>query len=112
MYRIQSRYETPAYLLVATSKKINGVTTKYYEQKDIIFLSAKSYGGTEKIINNVYVIEDTLEIETFYREDIKADCRIKLLDDDSEWEIINSPEIIDRKKKTLRFKVKRINGKN
>lgn len=110
MYNIQSRYDTPAYLLISVNKKINGVVVKIYEDKDIIFISAKSYGGTEKIINNVYVIEDTLEIETFYREDIKSNCRIRLLDDGTEWEIINTPEIIDRRKKTLKFKVRRING--
>lgn len=108
-YEMQERYSTPCQILKAARKKINGVVAKSYEEGDVFFASVKSYGGSEAIINNVYTIQDTLTIETFYRQDIKSDCRIKLLDDDTIWEILNTPEQIDREHKTLTFKVKRIN---
>ena len=90
--------------------KINGVVKKTFTELDNFFCSAKSYGGTEKVINDKYVIEDTMQIETWYRPDIVSGCRIKLLDDNSEWEILNTPEDIDRRHQFLVFKVKRIVG--
>lgn len=75
-----------------------------------IFISARSYGGTEKVINDKYVIEDTLEVDTWYRPDITSKDRIKLLDDGSVWEILNTPEDIDRRHQYLKFKVRRVAG--
>lgn len=110
-FTIQNRYSTPARVLTPKTEKINGVVTKTYEDGSVFFCSAKSYGGTETTINNVFVIQDTLEIECFYREDIKGDCKLRLLDDNSDWEILNTPEIIGREMKTLKFKVRKINTK-
>ena len=110
-FTIQNRYSTPARVLIPKTEKINGVVTKTYDEGSVFFCSAKSYGGTETIINNVFVIQDTLEIECFYREDIKGDCKLRLLDDNTDWEILTTPEIIERQKKTLKFKVRKINTK-
>lgn len=110
-YDMQNRYTTPCRMLKPTMEKINGVVVKKYTEGDLFFASVKAYGGSEGIINNVYVIQDTLTIETFYREDIKGDCQLQLLDDNSIYEILNTPEQIDREKKIITFKVKRINTK-
>lgn len=110
MYRPSSPFTTPAKILNGSYVSVNGVRTKTYVEGATIFVSAKSYGGTEKTINDVYVIEDTMVIETWYRPDIKGTDRIVLLDDNSEWEIMNTPEDIERRHQYLRFKVKRIKG--
>ena len=89
---------------------VNGVKVKRYRDGDRIFCSAKSYGGTEKVINDKYVILDTLEIETWYRPDITGKDGLRLLDDGSEWEIINSPENINRANQFLKFKLQRMTG--
>lgn len=100
---------TPCRILTPTNEKINGCVVKSYKEGDVFFASIKSYGGTDTTINNVFVIQDTLSVESFYRQEIKSNCKLKLLDDDSLWEIINTPEMIDREKKIILFKVKRIN---
>lgn len=111
MYKVKQPFNVPAKILFATFKKINGVSKKVFvESEETIFVSAKSYGGTEQVINDNYVIVDTMEIETWYRPDITSECNLKLLDDNSEWEILNSPENVDRMKQVLKFKVKRIKG--
>ena len=110
MYRPSSPFTTPTQILNGLYTNVNGVRTKQYVEGAIVFVSAKSYGGTEKVVNDVYVIEDTMVIETWYRPDIKSTDRIRLLDDNSEWEIINTPEDIERRHQYLRFKVKRIKG--
>lgn len=111
MYKPTSPFNVPAKIIFATYQKINGINKKVFvESADTIFVSAKSYGGTEKVINDQYVIEDTMEIETWFRPDITSECNLRLLDDNSEWEIINNPENIERRNLFLKFKVRRING--
>ena len=104
-------FNVPAKILKPVTTKVNGIATKTFSESETIFVSAKSYGGTEKIVEDMYVIEDTMVIETFYRPDITSDCNLKLLDDDSTWEILNTPENIDRRNMFLKFKIKRIKGK-
>lgn len=75
-----------------------------------IFVSAKSYGGTERIVNDKYVIVDTLSVETWFRPDLTSEKFLRLLDDGSVWEIINTPEDINRRHQWLVFKVQRYKG--
>lgn len=110
MYRPTQPFNVPALILNATFEKVNGATKKVFTEGENFFCSAKSYGGTERVENNKYVIEDTLEIETWFRADIQAADNIRLLDDGSEWEVLNTPEDIDRRHLYLKFKVKRIKG--
>lgn len=110
MYRPAQPFNVAAQILTATTRKVNGINQKTFVDGDTFFCSARSFGGTERVINNVYVVEDTMQIETYYRPDITADCHIKLLDDLSEWEIISDPENIERRNQFLVFKVKRVKG--
>lgn len=110
MYKPYYPFNVPAQVLKVSFEKINGVPTKVFTDGEQFFCSAKSYGGTERIINNKVVIEDTLDIETWFRSDITSADHIRLLDDDSEWEILNTPEDIERRHLYLKFKVRRIKG--
>ena len=110
MYRPQQPFNVAAQILTATTVKVNGINQKTFTAGDNFFCSAKSYGGTEKTVNGVYVVEDTMEIETWYRPEIKSDCHVKLLDDNSEWEIITPPENIERRNQFLKFKIRRLSG--
>lgn len=103
-------YNVPAQIMCGEYVKINGVSVKKYHDGDKIFCSARSYGGTEQIVNDKYVILDTMEIETWYRPDITSIDAIRLLDDGSEWEILNNPENINRQNKFLKIKVQRCVG--
>lgn len=109
-YKPSMPFNVPAQILKTEYKKVNGVNTKVVTEGDVIYVSAKSYGGTERIIDDRVVIEDTINIETWYRPDISSKDRLRLLDDGSEWEIINHPEDIDRRHQWLKFKVRRIGG--
>lgn len=103
-------FNVPAMILTPTTTKINGVVKKDYIESDIIYVSARSFGGTEKNVNDKIVIEDTMIIDTWYRPDLSSDCKLRLLDDNSEWEIMNTPENMNRENKLLKFKVRRIKG--
>ena len=102
-------FTTPAQIYSVTYEKINGINTKTYKENGIFFCSVKSYGGTETVQNNVLVIEDTITVESWFDDRITAETKIKLLDDNTEYEVISSPENIDRRNQFMIFKAKRIN---
>lgn len=104
-------YSTAIELLIPTRAKSKGVTTKVFPDQGInLNCSFRTYGGTETTINDVYSIEDTANVETWYRPDIKSDCRIKVLQTGEIYEIINKPENVNKRNQFCRFKVKAIKG--
>lgn len=106
-------FNVPALHLKRSDKpeKVNGVNQyTYTEAKKPFFCSAKSYGGTEKVVNGVVVIEDTWNIDAFYNPNFGKGDKIRFLDDNSEFEILASPENINRQGQYMRFKVKHIGG--
>lgn len=109
-YKPQTPFNVPAQILKGEYAKVNGINSKTFADGPTIWVSAKSYGGTEKEVNDKIVIVDTLSIETWYRPDITAADGIRLLDDGSEWEILNTPENIERRNQWLKFKVQRMKG--
>ena len=109
-YQPQVPFNVPAMLLKQTIKKVNGVNQEKFTEKTMFYCSAKSYGGTEKVVNDVYVIEDTWQIDTWFSPDFSKGDRIRFLDDNTEYEIIASPENINRRGQYMRFKASRIGG--
>ena len=106
-----SAFNVKAKLYIPTvSQKINGVSVKQYVEAIDFYCSAKSYGGTETTVNNKIAFEDTMTITTYYHPYFNGNCKIKLYDDNSEWEIITPPENIERRNVYCMFKVRRIYG--
>lgn len=123
-YSLEITNPIPLVLLIPTSENIKGINKKTYptieealNEKDkngnsinLFFGSFKTYGGTEKTVNGVYSIEDTANIETMYRPDIKSNCRVARASDNAIFDIINEPEDINQRHQFLKFKVKRVKG--
>lgn len=109
-YQPSVPFNVPAVLLKRSTKKVNGVKQEVFKEGVQFFCSAKSYGGTEKVVNDVYIIEDTWQIDTWFNPDFGKGDRIRLLDDNSEYEILASPENINRRGQYMRFKVSKIGG--
>lgn len=61
-------------------------------------------------VNDIYAIEDTAVIETWYRPDIRSDCRIMLAENGAVYDILNEPEDMEQRHKYCKFKVQRIKG--
>ena len=112
-YKPQLPFTVPMMLLIPTYETIKGVRKKKYPENisdcDVVYCSFKTYGGTERIVNDLYSIEDTANIETWYRPDIKSDCRLATTNG-AIYEIINEPENINCRNQFLKFKVKRMKG--
>ncbi len=116
-YRLQIENPIPLILLTPTPKTVSGFTRNEYptieealKNKDSLFFgSFKSFGGTEIESNGVYSIEKTANVETWYRPDIKADCRIAL-ETGEIYDILGDPEDINQRHQFLKFKVRRVKG--
>lgn len=106
-------YNVPMYLLTPTTTTVKGVAVKTYPQPTedaLIFGSFKSYGGTESESNGVITVLDTANVETWFRPDIKANCRIMLAESNKLYEVIGEPEDIELRHQFIKFKVQAIRG--
>lgn len=112
-YKPNAPFSTPLVLLVPTYANISGVRKKTYpavENGILFFASFKTYGGTETTVNGVYSVEDTANIECWYRPDITSACRIAFAGTNRIYEIVGEPENIDMRNQYLRFKVRIVKG--
>ena len=109
-YRTSEPFNVPLYVFIPMHKTAKGSTKKIYpENGDLIFCSFRTFGGTEITSNDVYVIEDTATIETWYRPDIKSDCIVKTTDGKT-YEILGTPENINMRNQILKFKIRAVKG--
>lgn len=109
-YKPTLPFNVPAMLRKRKITKKNGARQESFTDKTMFYCSAKSYGGTEKDINGLSVIEDTWMIDSWYSPDFAKGDRIRFLDDNTEYEILATPENINRRGQYMRFKVLRIGG--
>lgn len=106
-------YAAPLALLIPTYRTAKGTPVKAYpkpEEGIRINGSFKTYGGTETEKNGVYGVLDTASVETWHRPDIKADCRVALLQTGAVYEIVGEPENVDMRGQYMKFKVRRVKG--
>lgn len=111
-YRPPARFDVPMMLLIPSGISENaGRRKRTYPATGPVFMgSFRTFGGTETVINGVLTVRNTAVIDTWYNPDITSDCRIKLLDDGSMWEIIGTPENINRRNQFMQFKAEEVKG--
>lgn len=105
-----SYMNTPLELYIPTETRVKGVLKKTYTKDMTFFASFKTYGGTEREVNGVTVIEDTADIVCWYHPNIKSNCRIRNLNDGTDYEVMGRPENINQQNQFLKFKVKAVVG--
>ena len=112
-YRPSLPFSTPLKLLTPTVTTQLGVQVKTYPAAadgTLFFGTFKTYGGTDVTNNGILVVEDTADIETWYRPDITSSCKIALAETNAVYDIIGEPEDINQRHQWLKFKVKRAKG--
>lgn len=101
-------------ILVPTQQIIQGVTKKVFsdpETSELFYGSFRTFGGVENIQDNVYTLINTATIDTWYRPDIKADCRIYICETGQIYEVNGDPEDIEMRHQYLQIKVRKVGGK-
>lgn len=113
-YKPSLPFSVPAHILTPTTTTVKGVVKKTYNnptENNLFYCSFRTFGGTESSSNGVYSVVDTANIETWFRPDIKANCRIVLAEDSSKvYEVIGEPENIELRNQFIKFKVQRVTG--
>ena len=111
-YKPNFPYGVPAELYAPTGETIKrGVPVKTYSATGARFnCSFRTFGGTESTENGLLSVIDTAVIETWYRPDIQADCRIKILSTGKVYVIIGTPENIQLRNQYMTFRVRAVEG--
>lgn len=112
-YKANTPFTVAMKLLIPSTSKVKGVVTKTFPSPDdapLIMGSFRTFGGSEYTNNDLYVVYSTAIVDTWYRPDIKSNCRIYLCDTGETYEIVNEPENIDMRHQYLQFKVQKIGG--
>jgi len=112
-FKLSAPLNVPLMLLIPTYSKSYGVDSKTYPNIDkgvLIYGSFRTFGGTERDVNGVYSIENTATIETWFRPDIKSNCRIGVPQTGAIYDILGEPENIGLRNQYLRFKVTEVKG--
>lgn len=112
-FKLSGPLSVPLMLLIPTYVEKLGVTTKTYPAlADGVPINGtfKTYGGTERNSNGLYSIENTAIVETWYRPDIKSDCRIGVLQTGEIYDILGEPENINMRNQYIRMKVTQVKG--
>lgn len=104
-------FSTPIELLIPSYTKQKGVDVKSFPAVGIrLNCSWKTYGGTETTTNDLFTVIDTAIVETWYRPDIKSECRVRLLSSGEVYEIIGKPENVNKRNQFVKFKVRAVKG--
>lgn len=116
-FRPKNPFNVPMKLLVPINSVSYGAGKKSFPapadvSDDYLFFgSFRTFGGSEYFNNNVYTVIATATIQTWYRPDIKANCRICLVDSGDIYEIKGEPEDINYQHQYLQIKVQKVGGK-
>ena len=113
-FRPSFPFNVAVYLQTPKVQTVRGVLVKSYPDLSdcpIIYCSWKSYGGTEAVNNGALSVVDTVTVETWFRPDIKAGCRlIPVANRDNAFEILGTPENINMRNQFFKFKVQAVSG--
>lgn len=110
-FKPNTPYNVAAHVLTPITRIEKGVRVKGYDvptEENQFFCSFRTFGGTEKVVNDVIVVEDTATLETWYNPMITSDCAILI--DGRKYEILGRPENIGMRNQFMLLKVRAIEG--
>ena len=112
-FRPYAPFSVAMKLMIPTVETVKGTKKKTFsspEDAPTIFGSFRTFGGSENTENGVVVVYDTATIDTWYRPDIKADCRLYICQTGETWEIIGDPENVALRNQYMRIRVQKVGG--
>ena len=109
-YQPQGVFNVPFQLLKRKLVDVPGVLVATYEESIKSKCSCITYSTSDTTVNTLQTSQDTWNFETHYTPLIQKGDRIRLLDDNSEYDIVGVPENVRRENRYLKCKLVRING--
>ena len=115
-YKPAAPFATPMYLLSPTYSTVKGVKKQVWPtpdqlgEDDLIFGTFRSFGGTDIQSNDLYTVQATGVIDTWYRPDILSNCRLYIIPTGETYEILGDPEDISMRHQYLKLMVSKVGG--
>lgn len=113
-YKPAMPFAIPFKLLQPVTTNAYGVEKKTFETPEgvqaVFFGSFRTFGGTERLYNDVYTVEDTATVDCWYSPDITANCRVYNCNTGRTFEIIGTPENIDGRNQFMQIKLRAVGG--
>lgn len=112
-FKLSAPLSTPLVLLIPEYSEAYGVESKAYPALSdgiLIYGSFRTFGGTERSVNGLYSVENTATVDTWYRPDIKSNCRIGVPQTGAVYEILGEPENIEMRNQYMRLKLQEVKG--
>ena len=112
-FKFAEPLSVPLMLLIPEYSNQYGVESKSYPEMSagiLIYGNFRTFGGSERQFNGVYSIENTATVETWYRPDIKSNCRIGVPQTGQIYDILGEPENIGMRNQYLVLKLLEVRG--
>ena len=110
-YKPQSPFSVPFKIGTPSVSTVKGVPVKTYtESVTVYFGTFRTFGGTESVKDGLYSVIDTATLETWYTPDLKASSRVHLLDSDEYYEVVGTPEDIQKRHQYLKVRLQAVKG--
>lgn len=117
-FRPSAPFTVPLVLLTPTYSTVMGVETKMIpsvsdalkDASNVFYGNFKTYGGTDRTIDGLYIVEDTARVETWFRPDITSECYVGVISSGAVYEIMGAPENINMRNQYLKLKLRRFKG--
>lgn len=112
-YKPAKDFNTPMLLYAVTGyTESMGVSKPVHAETGTLFYgSFATYGGTERTVNDIVVVEDTATVETWYNPAFTASARVALANAPGKlYEIVGEPENIEQRNLYTKMKLTRVQG--
>lgn len=113
-FRPAAPFSVAMKLLVPTVVDVRGARVREYpnpsDVDSVFFGSFRTFGGTERMTNDVYTVEDTATIDTWFDPNITPLCRVYVCQTGKTYEVVGTPENIDLRNQYTSFKVRALGG--
>ena len=110
-------FNVPMKVLIPTYATVKGVRQQTFadpaslaDETYLFFGSFRSFVGSITTENDLAVTMNTAYVETWFRPDIKSNCRIYLCDTGDTYEVVGDPEDIELRHQYLKIRVQKIGG--
>lgn len=110
-YKPQAPFTVPFQISTPTTTTVKGVPTKTYtESKTVYFGTFRTFGGTESVKDGLYSVINTATLETWFTPDLKANCRVHILQTGEVYEVVGTPENIQLRNQYMKARLQAVEG--
>lgn len=110
-YKPQAPFSVPFQISSPTITTVKGVPTKTYTPSQTVYFGTfRTFGGTESVKDGLYSVINTATLETWFTPELKANCRVHILQTDEVYEVVGTPENIQLRNQYMKARLQAVEG--